>query len=178
MKIKRGRLEKQGKHPSSGTFEQFLSSLQHEVSTAQQAIQEQQDKLLRRYFDIQPDGELKAVTWNVVIPSGKPGKHGENDDLELPLLTLLSPSRHKIAEVALEFEAEVEEHPDNAVTGRKNLVLVVKKTSHNKKTNSSRVKVVMAGAQPGRIDVYVDDVLFKTLDSTPQTLPAVITGGS
>jgi len=152
----------------SGTFDDFIRSLQKEVGGAQRAVKEKQERLVRRYFDVEPDGQLKAVTWTVVAPAGTLRDNGVEETIELPLLSLVSPVQQKIVEVSLEFEADVEESRRDRKKGRGNLVLVIKKRSKQQKTEGRRIKISLIGPQPGQVEVYIDGILFKTVNNTDQ----------
>ena len=153
----------------SGTFDDFIRSLQKEVGGAQRAVKEKQERLVKRYFDVEPDGQLKAVTWTVVVPAGTLRGNGLEETIELPLLSLMSPVQQKIVEVSLEFEAEVEEsRRDDGQNGKGNLVLVINKRSKRQKTGGRQIKISLIGSQPGEVAVYIDGILFKTLDNTDQ----------
>lgn len=148
----------------SASFDDFLRSLQKEVGGAQRAIQQQHERLVRRYFDVDADGQLKAVKWKVSTPGTTIRGDGLEELIELPLLSLVPPVQHKIVEASLEFEADVEESRRDKKDGRGSMVLVIKKRNKRKKASGRQIKISMLGPQPGRVEVYVDGILFKTLD--------------
>lgn len=145
-------------------LDDFLRSLQREVGESQRAVKQRQESLVRRYFDVEADGELKAVKWAVNVPGQTFRQDGLEERIEVPLLSLLPPSQQKIVEVSLEFEADMEESRKDSRDGRGRLVLVLRKRKKWKKTNGRRIRIALLGPQPGKLEVYVDGVLFKTLE--------------
>lgn len=157
------------KKKPAATFDDFLATLQAEVGSAQRALEEKQEQLVRRYFDVEPDGNVKAVTWNVIAPAGSLNGNGVEQTIELPLLALVPPVRQHVVEVSLEFEADLEESPPGKKTGRGNLVLVIRKRKKRPTGSGRRIKITLDGPQPGRAKIYVDGTLLKTVDnSVPQ----------
>jgi len=143
------------------TFDDFLRGLQREVGLAQAALQKKHERLVRRYFDLQADGQLKAINWIVEIADANAS---DGVAMELPLLSLLPPTRHKVTEVSLEFAADIVENPVKSDSGRGALMVVIKKRHFWSKGGQRKIKVKLIGDQPGRVEVFLDGVLFKTVD--------------
>lgn len=154
---------------SIATFDDFLQDLQFQVAGAQKGAQEMYEKKVRRYFDLTSEGQLKAVNWKVDLGSES---NNQKANVELPLLSLFPVIRQAITQVALEFDADIRQSPGFS-KGRGPLQIVIKKRSLWKKTDGHKIKIVLLGDQPGRVQVYIDGELFKTLDGakiTPQTM--------
>jgi hypothetical protein len=148
------------------SFDSFIEGIQHACHNAVRGMQDQHKELLDRYFEEgDEEGTLKPIMVKICMPPTH--VHGEHQDIEVPLFTLVPLRSIVIEQLKVEFEVRINAAKED--TDRKQRprnFLMVDTGGWNlfgKGGKHAKVEVIFRGADPPEGVVRLNNQVVKTL---------------
>ncbi|HSG99892.1 MAG TPA: DUF2589 domain-containing protein [candidate division Zixibacteria bacterium] len=148
------------------SFHRILEGITNAILHARRVVENQNQGLLRQFFDSGPDSEsLRAKVVVIHVPSMT--EAGKTEPIEVPLVTLVPLSGLEIADVTIEFKAEILGLDDAEAMEKgakeKQLFLGLKGGGSSKKSNEVSVKVTVKGTDPPEGLVRINQHILKQI---------------
>jgi hypothetical protein len=145
------------------SFNNFLRSLQDAVGRAQESAATQHRAMVEQMVESGQDREPRAQYWNIRIPAAGTGD-GRDTTVVLPLLSLRPLIMPQVTGFSMEVAVEVETRSERYPSGLQKMNLVIPRNSRDFKREPRRLRVTLAGPQPGAGQVLIDGTLLKRLE--------------
>jgi|GEM_PF-2213891 len=147
------------------SFDSFLRTLQTAVGHAQRAATQRHRLLLERMAEAGEDGAMRSRSWRVHVPAMPPDAPG-SETLTLPLLGLRRLVQPQVTGFTFEVDVEIETGRRRYPGGLKRVSLLIHK--HLRSPGElRRLRITLAGPQPGGGEASLDGAPLKRLDGWP-----------
>ncbi|WNG15311.1 hypothetical protein [Cystobacter fuscus] len=148
------------------SFDSFLRTLQTSVGHAQRSAAERYRLLLERMAEAEEGGARSARSWRIHVPAMLPGAT-ESETLTLPLLSLRRLVQPRVTGFTLEVGVEIETERKRYPGGLKRVSLLIHRYSRKPGRELRRLRITLAGPQPGGGEALLDGAPLKRLDGWP-----------
>lgn len=150
------------------SFDSFLRTLQTAVGHAQHAAAERHRLLVERMTEAGDDGARRAQSWEVHVPALPPGSR-DSETLTLPLLSLRRLVQPQVTGFSFEVDVEIETERKRYPGGPRKLSLLIHKNQRSAQREVRRLRITLAGPQPGGGEALLDGAPLKQLDGVTGT---------